>query len=768
MSTLSGYIVSKATNKRPASSASSSTMSGYIFNKFMNREESGQSFEEQLDRAFKVLGKKTSLIKREQYKQIDIATTLLEKQKDTQKIIADILNLVEERTTLEKQYYKRILENQTSSAPVELEEPPAQVEEAPEPEEPPSLQPEKLAAGGTTQVTQPTEGDKNITEKDQQIKFADVMQLQPKASGTAAVSILGEFLSTLGPLAGFFRPFVKDKAKPFAISMGVNQSIIESSLGGSIVSGELKLKEYQKQFAKTWISILNNSEFVDQYIDRESDDVNDPTKKPTGYVPADWKDDPEFSAALNELCQKWGINANHLLGLMAIETASAKINPAADNGHHAGLIQFSYGFIKNTANMSVEDFKKLSRAQQIPYVDKFFDRVGLPKNPTAAQLYTSVFLPAFIPYATDRNTVLASKDGHNSTPLGKQFTKGEIIGWWKGNPALHGTVKDDITVGDLEDKIKSSTQSLGLSFETGGGFVQEYPEITQPTLIAGPLGGFKANIAGVPLFMHGLEFAVPVPEGLQIYPFINRKYNFFENPERTVQRWKEIDNGDSTTSVNAFASGGTAAFWQLAAITAKEDTLHRQGQADVAQSLYNRVAVGTYPGGKNLLGIITAPGQFEPTFKNPSAWASIKDRTTAIAAAGSQKLVDMAAQSITSPSLQKEAARFVGGRTDFQGESQKPHMKPEDVTRGKNHNFFGWFYDARLPKPAPVPKMVSAAAVQVSSGSGNKPKIIVNQVGGGSSPSFIQQVQQTITRLIPVPVFNSQRLRTELNMKRTK
>jgi len=54
------------------------------------------------------------------------------------------------------------------------------------------------------------------------------------------------------------------------------------------------------------------------------------------------------------------------------------------------------------------------------------------------------------------------------------------------------------------------------------------------------------------------------------------------------------------------SSGGTAAFWQLAAITAKEDTLHRQGQADVAQALYNRVAVGTYPGGKNLLGIITS------------------------------------------------------------------------------------------------------------------------------------------------------------------
>jgi len=74
-----------------------------------------------------------------------------------------------------------------------------------------------------------------------------------------------------------------------------------------------------------------------KYIDRESDDVNDPTKKPPGYVPADWKEDPEFSVAINELCKKWGINTNHLLGLMAIETGSPNIDPKADNGTHAGL-----------------------------------------------------------------------------------------------------------------------------------------------------------------------------------------------------------------------------------------------------------------------------------------------------------------------------------------------------------------------------------------------------------------------------------------------
>jgi hypothetical protein len=220
--------------------------------------------------------------------------------------------------------------------------------------------------------------------------------------------------------------------------------------------------------------------------------------------------------------------------------------------------------------------------------------------------------------------------------------------------------------------------------------------------------------------------------------------------------------------MTAFSAGGTADFWKIAALASKEDTLHPQGQADVAQSLYNRVMIGSYPGGKSIASIITAPGQYEPTFNNAGSWNAIRDRKSAIAAAGNAQKVDMAVASITNPSLQKAAQKFVGGRTDFQGESQKPHMKPGDITRGKNHNFFGWFYDAKLPNPAPIPKAVSAQTIKPAAGSSNKPKIIVNQVGGGSSPSFVQQVQQTISRLIPVPVFNSHRLRTELNMKRSK
>ncbi len=150
-------------------------------------------------------------------------------------------------------------------------------------------------------------------------------------------------------------------------------------------------------------------------------------------------------------------------------------------------------------------------------------------------------------------------------------------------------------------------------------------------------------------------------------------------------------------------------FWITAAISGKEAGHIPQGQADVAQSIYNRAKMGIHPGGRDIRKIITAPGQYQPTFGNPAAWNSIKDRNSAINAVKDSKLVDMAAKSILNPTLQKNAANFVGSRTDFQGESQKPHMKPDkgDVTRGKRHNFFGWFtdnaYESRMSSPTSPP-----------------------------------------------------------------
>lgn len=231
----------------------------------------------------------------------------------------------------------------------------------------------------------------------------------------------------------------------------------------------------------------------------------------------------------------------------------------------------------------------------------------------------------------------------------------------------------------------------------------------------------------------GAEFVVPISQ-MPTFTYLMleekiKSLNPYYVPQNIfgkygIKEYLKSSGNSNSKYASGKITGGSPEFWKIVAISSREDSIHPQGQADVAQSIYNRVAIGSYPGGRNISKIITAPGQYEPTFANPGAWGSIKDRSTAIAAAGKgAPPIDMAAKSITNPILQKEAARFVGGRTDFMGESQKPYMKPGDITRGKNQNFFGWFYNARLPKAAAVhPSVQSMTKISTQQTDTKKPQ----------------------------------------------
>lgn len=149
--------------------------------------------------------------------------------------------------------------------------------------------------------------------------------------------------------------------------------------------------------------------------------------------------------------------------------------------------------------------------------------------------------------------------------------------------------------------------------------------------------------------------------------------------------------------------GNDADFWSLAAIASRED-VKPQGSADVAQSIYNRKVSGAY-GGNSIKDLINSSGQYEPTFGNKGAWRAIKDRATAIRAAGSATNVDQSARAILNPQLQSKARSFVQGRTDFLGETMKKNMRRDkgDITRGTGSNFFGWHNNYKDNKVAQVP-----------------------------------------------------------------
>ncbi len=134
---------------------------------------------------------------------------------------------------------------------------------------------------------------------------------------------------------------------------------------------------------------------------------------------------------------------------------------------------------------------------------------------------------------------------------------------------------------------------------------------------------------------------------------------------------------------------GSEDFPLLVAIAALESG-SAQGQADVAQSVYNRLADKTY--GKTLREVLLADAQYQPAYIDPNSSSGpgtktdpmfkiITDENSAIDAMASyyskksvrisrseiQKQYRSAAAALANPSLQENARKHVGGRTEFLG-----------------------------------------------------------------------------------------------------
>ena len=123
----------------------------------------------------------------------------------------------------------------------------------------------------------------------------------------------------------------------------------------------------------------------------------------------------------------------------------------------------------------------------------------------------------------------------------------------------------------------------------------------------------------------------------------------------------------------------------ISALEAGDD----QARADVAQSIYNRVAdTGDY--GDTISEVITRDNQYQPAFEDPTSsdfqptakiWKDITDKQSAIAAmlsyyekrgqvktkAEMLSLFEQTAAALKNKDLQIEARKHVGGRTEFLG-----------------------------------------------------------------------------------------------------
>lgn len=309
---------------------------------------------------------------------------------------------------------------------------------------------------------------------------------------------------------------------------------------------------------------------------------------------------------------------------------------------------------------------------------------------------------------------------------------------WAGKENENLIQKESQETGKAPQQIKTEVESAKRSpfsmFGEGMSNIMGYKK-------GGVFSGLVTNKTGKKVSGYGVDTQyLPMEDGTG--GVVVRPGEIVMNTQQQSEMFRDTGRhpleyvpGPKSGKVQKYASGGVIGnnpnFWSLAAIAAKEAGSLPQGHADVAQSIYNRAKSGFYPGGKSVKGIITAANQYQPTFGNLNAWLNIKDRSTAANAVGKDyaKRLDVAAKSLMNSSLQQNAAKFVGSRTDFRGESQKSYMEPKkgDITRGSGHNFFGWMtdtaYNKKLPAPASVPSFIPKTANKATqSNQTRKPK----------------------------------------------
>ena len=232
----------------------------------------------------------------------------------------------------------------------------------------------------------------------------------------------------------------------------------------------------------------------------------------------------------------------------------------------------------------------------------------------------------------------------------------------------------------------------------------------------------------------------------------------------------DVGFGESGGSVGAGPGGSGQDFATLATIAALESG-SAQGQADVAQSVYNRLADKTY--GSSITEILTTQGQYQVAFKDPTAtsgagtqvadvFKNIRTEDDAVKAImyyykargmnitpnQARKKFREASNAISDPKLQKAAAKHVGGRTEFLSSGQ---YKSGDAWRGSgsDNTFFARYGSGQ---------QMARGAVAVPEGLFNKPQ----PTSAPESPTAVAENYQgpvipepqkpvDISKLFPVP-----------------
>lgn len=508
------------------------TLNDQIVKKAKQTRQEAETFESSLATQFKDLKTKSNENVNLIEKQVDILEEVNEIENNIANEIASISTLFSKNGLLENLVYAKIQEKLSAfpKADEEVEiSPPAkskQKKDKPKKDKKPGFSipflspkkagdiqkpPQKLASGGITP------GSSQVKQKVKQnlaVPYADTLKTTLQASGIFAVNVLGEFISATGGLGGFFAPYLNSIAKPFALALGVNQSIINSLLGRPVAAATLNLRNEQRYFGMMWGKFLNDPTFVDKYIDRESGaDAGPPGPSSPDFwllaVAAMFENSHPQGAAdvaqaiYNRLSLPgWGKTIKDLI------LAPDQFQPVRDYG---GVAEWSQIKDESSAKAFI---KKHGKSEE--QLDRVVEALRDPAKQSSAASFVG---------ARDNFRADAYEASNNHLDDASQVSRhGHTFGVEPG-----GLNYNNFNAGKLKPGPVPS-------FYKGG----QMPSVAPTTsFILGPKSGYPVSLDGgetTAFTGHGYELI----SGDKVYPIDTPAYNLFVDKKKTFTRWAEI------------------------------------------------------------------------------------------------------------------------------------------------------------------------------------------------------------------------------------
>ena len=261
---------------------------------------------------------------------------------------------------------------------------------------------------------------------------------------------------------------VRQITDPIAKKIGLPTLPTTVEIGQSIPDGnQSNMKDEKKGLLGRLVDFLKGKDADDTSVASSSSSGGAMGMTLSGSAADRVGNDHEFLAEVTRLSQKYQIKEGDLLALMASESG---LDPHSVNEKTGatGLIQF----IPSTARglgTTTSALLGMTRAQQMKYVEKFFDQAKLPKGAGAGQLYATVIAPN---YATkDPDTKLYTRADGNS---------------YTHNKALDTNNDGAITVREMGGRLEQKKTEFGISDSGVSPVAPQAPAPATPPPVAAP------------------------------------------------------------------------------------------------------------------------------------------------------------------------------------------------------------------------------------------------------------------------------------------